>query len=86
MHVQLKCTTRALSENFHLQPLELPKTLSQQARKQYSAICKAYDGLAEVFKDGILNDESDQRLIAEATAGEAWWAPVSHLVSHMSSI
>lgn len=54
-------------------PLDLPKTLSQQATKQYHAICKAYDGFAEVFKDGILNEESDQRLIAEANAGEAWW-------------
>ncbi|KAL9073850.1 MAG: hypothetical protein Q9161_002682 [Pseudevernia consocians] len=60
---------------YHGHPLHLPKTISQQASKQYHAICKAYDGLAEVFKDGILNEESDQRLIAEATAGEAWWAP-----------
>ena len=69
-----------------LQPSHLPKTLSQQATKQYHATCKAYDGLADVFKDGILNEESDQRLIEEATAGEAWWDPVSYLRPHEGNI
>lgn len=48
--------------------------------KQYRATCKAYDGLAEVFKDGIANEESNQRLIAEATAGASWWMTVSRLL------
>lgn len=56
-------------------PSHLPKTLSQQAIKQYHATSKAYEGLADVFKEGILNEESVQRLIEEATAGEAWWDP-----------
>ena len=65
--------------------MQLPKTITQHATKQYHAICKAYDGLADVFKDGISNEESDQRLIAEATAGEAWWAAVSHLIPYLST-
>ena len=64
--------------------MQLPKTISLQASKQYHAICKAYDGLADIFKDGILNEESDQRLVAEATAGEAWWTSVSYLVIYLS--
>ena len=79
MRMDLGIITRALSD-FRVQPLQLPKTINQQATKQYRATCRAYDGLAEVFRDGILNEESEQRLIAEATAGEPWWAPVSHPV------
>ena len=81
-HVSFASDLEALAEpslTVRLQPSHLPKTLSQQATKQYHATSKAYDGLADVFKDGILNEESVQRLIEEVTAGEGWWDPVSHL-------
>ena len=67
------------------QPLQLPKTVSPAATKQYKALCRAYDGLADVFKDGIINEESNQRLIAEARAGEAWWAQVGHPFTNTST-
>ena len=65
--------------------MQLPKTISPSATKQYHALCRAYDGLADVFKDGITDEESNQRLIAEARAGEAWWAQVSHPLINIST-
>ncbi|MCJ1452493.1 hypothetical protein MMC28_002836 [Mycoblastus sanguinarius] len=54
-------------------PLQMPKTTSSQVAKQYHAIARPYDALAETFKDGIKNDETMQKLISEAQAGAQFW-------------
>lgn len=51
----------------------MPKNVSAQASKAYLSISKPYTALADVFKDGIRNEESDSRLVAEAQYGHAWW-------------
>ena len=55
----------------------MPKTTSAQAAKQYHALGRAYDALAEVFESSLKEEETNQRLVAEASAGQEIWRGVS---------
>ena len=65
------------------QPLPIPKTINGQAVKHYRSLAKAYDNLAEVFKDGISKETTADRLKAEIDAGQAIWQDV-HLLSFIN--
>ncbi|MCJ1225691.1 hypothetical protein MMC12_002340 [Toensbergia leucococca] len=52
----------------HGGPLTLPGTTSFQATRNYKALCKAYDNIADVFKLGNVD-----RLRAEFEAGQRIW-------------
>ncbi|KAL2039789.1 hypothetical protein N7G274_007648 [Stereocaulon virgatum] len=54
-------------------PLTVPKTINSQALKQYRALAKAYDALAEIFNAGITGGHDQQRLVQEAQMGMAFW-------------
>lgn len=54
--------------------LHLPKTTNSQAAKMFQALAKPYTALAEIFKEGVANEESSARLIAEAQTGHKWWS------------
>ena len=57
----------------------MPKTIGTQAAKQYRALGRAYEALAEVFENSLKEEESNQRLVAEANAGQEIWRGVSRL-------
>lgn len=48
-----------------------------QAAKQYRALGKPYDALAEVFEKSMKEEETNSKLIAEADAGYQLWSGVS---------
>ena len=54
----------------------MPKTTNGQAAKIYRSLAKAYDSLADVFKDGISNETAANKLRAEVDAGQAIWQDV----------
>ncbi|KAL2049655.1 hypothetical protein ABVK25_010115 [Lepraria finkii] len=54
-------------------PLAVPKTTNSQALKQYRALAKAYDALAEIFDVGIKEGHDKQRLIEEAQMSMQFW-------------
>lgn len=58
-------------------PPQMPNITHVQVAKQCRAIARAYEGLAEVFKTSLAEEESAQRLIDEANAGRNVWGPVS---------
>lgn len=64
------------------QPLPMPKTTSPVAAKAYRALAKAYDTIAEIFQEGIVNEIDAGRLVAEADAGQAVWRDVRSLQEH----
>ena len=59
--------------------MPMPKTMNGQAAKHYRSLAKAYDNLAEVFKDGIAKETTASRLKAEIDAGQAIWQDVRSL-------
>ena len=54
----------------------MPKTTNSQALKQYRALAKAYDALAEIFNVGITEGHDQQRLVQEAQMGMGFWDSV----------
>lgn len=63
----------------------MPKTTNAQAAKQYHALGKPYDAFAEVFDNSMKEEESHNRLIAEANAGSRLWSDVSRLSFSITS-
>ncbi|KAK4694328.1 hypothetical protein P7C71_g3240, partial [Lecanoromycetidae sp. Uapishka_2] len=56
----------------------MPKTTHGQVAKQCHSLGRAYEGLADVFKRSLDEEESVRRLIDEANAGAGhFWGPVS---------
>lgn len=54
----------------------LPKTVSSSINKAFQGLAKPYIGLAEIFKEGIRNEESATRVLTEAQAGhEIFFGP-----------
>ena len=51
----------------------MPNNVNSQASKAYQALGKPYTALADVFKEGINNEESNSMLISEAQYGHACW-------------
>ena len=49
----------------------MPKTVNGQAAKLYRNLAKAYDHIAEVFKDGISKELAANTLRAEVDAAQA---------------
>lgn len=63
----------------------MPKTTHVQVAKQCHSIAKAYEGLAEVFKRSLDEEESARTLIDEANAGSGpFWGPVSPAIEESS--
>ncbi|KAL9129144.1 MAG: hypothetical protein Q9217_002319 [Psora testacea] len=50
--------------------LPLPRNVTSQAIKMYQSLSRPYTALAELFRNGIENEESAARLVAEAQAGQ----------------
>ena len=55
----------------------MPKTISTNTAKQYQALSRAYDVLAEIFEKCLKGEETNQKLVDEANAGVSWWNAVS---------
>jgi len=55
----------------------MPKTTTSHAAKLYRSLAKAYDALADIFQEGIVNETDASTLIAEANAGAQVWQDVS---------
>ena len=54
----------------------MPKTTGSHAAKNYHALARAYDNIADKFKDGIKHEQSVHKLGAEYTAGHQIWQEV----------
>ena len=54
----------------------MPKTVNGQAAKLYRILAKAYENISDVFKDGITQETTADRLRAEIEAGRAIWQDV----------
>ena len=65
--VQGLCLTRML------QAPRAPKNISAQTARTYQALGKPYTNLAEVFKEGIKNEENESKLVAEAEYAHGVW-------------
>ncbi len=50
-----------------------------QAAQQYRALGRPYDALAEVFEKSMREEETNNKLVAEADAGRHLWSGVSGL-------
>jgi len=55
----------------------MPLTTNTQAVRQYHGLGKAYEALAEVFVKSLKEEETNQKLIAEANHGIQVWSAVS---------
>ena len=55
----------------------MPKTTSAQAARQYHALGKSYEALGEVFESSLKGEETNERLLAEASQGTQLWATVN---------
>lgn len=55
----------------------IPKTTNVQGNKYLGSLSRAYECLGQIFHDGISNDCSADRLIAEVEAGKDRWLDVS---------
>jgi len=55
----------------------MPRTTTSHAAKLYRSLAKAYDALADIFHEGIVNETDASKLIAEANAGAQVWQDVS---------
>lgn len=55
----------------------MPKTTSPQSAKMYHTLAKVYDSFADIFKDGIANDESSDKLSKEASHARRAFEEVS---------
>lgn len=62
----------------------MPKTTTSHAAKLYRSLAKAYDALADIFQEGIVNETDASTLIAEANAGVQVWQDVSVPLPHLA--
>ena len=51
----------------------MPKNTNSSASKLLCSLVRPYTSLADVFKDGIENEGSSRKLLAEASAGSSVW-------------
>ncbi|KAL9614247.1 MAG: hypothetical protein Q9167_001269 [Letrouitia subvulpina] len=54
-------------------PSDLPKTTNPHAARQFRTLSRAYDGLADIFKEGLDGELAVKRLNAEIHAGAEIW-------------
>lgn len=59
--------------------------MSSHAGKIYSALARAYEAIARIFREGIVGEHSARRLVAETEAGRALWREVGHLLTQQRS-
>ena len=55
----------------------MPKTTSINAAKIFRALAKAYEFVAEIFQESLINETDQSRLVAEANEGQQIWLEVS---------
>ena len=55
----------------------MPKTTNTHAAKIFRSLTKAYELIAEVFQESLINETNQSRLVAEANEGQQIWLDVS---------
>ena len=63
----------------------MPKTTSTHAAKIYRSLARAYELIAEVFQESLINETNQSRLVAEANEGQQIWLDVSLATSDKKS-
>lgn len=59
----------------------MPRTTNALGAKTISALSRAYESIGQLFQEGISNDSSADRLIAEVEDGKEKWRDVSNKTS-----
>lgn len=56
----------------------MPSTTNSQAIRLYHSLSRAYDGLAQVFEDGLWRHENASKLVSECQVGHQFWSEDSN--------